>query len=168
MSYAPARRREYERERYQNDEQHRNRVKQYARAYYERNRDQLREQARKRMAERRITDGDAVRAQARERTRKYRADPTKSSEITERARVAHRIKVYNLPPEEYQRLLERQGGRCAICRRNDRALGVDHDHATGRVRGLLCNSCNTAIGHLNDDPVVLAAAIAYLTLKEAA
>ena len=61
---------------------------------------------------------------------------------------AIRIKsVYRLPDGEYERLLEAQGGRCAIC---DQAvagtIAVDHDHATGKVRGLLCSGCNTALG----------------------
>ena len=46
--------------------------------------------------------------------------------------------------EHYQTMLAAQGGRCAICRRlpNGRRLEADHDHVTGKVRGLLCNGCN--------------------------
>lgn len=43
-----------------------------------------------------------------------------------------------------------------------RPLVVDHDHTTGAVRGLLCSACNTGIGHLKDDPAVVAAALHYL------
>lgn len=59
----------------------------------------------------------------------------------------------------------RQGGRCAICRREPeqgRRLAVDHDHATGEVRGLLCKACNTALGMFRDDVASLARAIGYL------
>lgn len=61
-------------------------------------------------------------------------------------------------------LMEAQGGTCAICPRTD-DLCVDHDHATGVVRGLLCRSCNSGLGQFRDDPVLLAKAIDYLTRR---
>jgi hypothetical protein len=70
---------------------------------------------------------------------------------------------YNLTEEEYSVMLEKQGGTCAICfSKCTRALAVDHEHATGRVRGLLCNNCNRGIGHLKDDVAILVSAIKYL------
>ena len=75
--------------------------------------------------------------------------------------------------DEYVSLAEAQGGRCAICRQpethRDRSgsvqpLGVDHDHRTGKVRGLLCHSCNTALGYFRDDPALLTAAAEYVML----
>lgn len=70
---------------------------------------------------------------------------------------------------EYQRMLGAQGGLCAICRRPETStrsgrvkwLAIDHDHATGRVRGLLCHACNTGLGSLRDEATVTAA-LAYL------
>lgn len=57
-------------------------------------------------------------------------------------------KVYGLRPGEYQEMLDRQGGVCAICGKRPVTirLAVDHDHETGRVRGLLCRRCNRALG----------------------
>lgn len=53
-------------------------------------------------------------------------------------------KTYDLTPEQYDALLALQGGKCAICRARPKSkrLAVDHDHATGLVRGLLCSRCN--------------------------
>lgn len=64
-----------------------------------------------------------------------------------------------------------QGGRCAICKRpfasidakkRATSVRVDHDHATGKVRGLLCNPCNTGLGMFQDSIGVLEEALAYL------
>ncbi len=74
---------------------------------------------------------------------------------------------YGMTPEQYEEMLAGQGGVCAICKtfrawRNRNVLHIDHDHTTGRVRGLLCHWCNVAIGSLNESPDTLRAAIAYL------
>lgn len=77
----------------------------------------------------------------------------------------HRLRVYGLTPEDYDALLAKQDRACAICRepcRTGDALVVDHDHDTGAVRGLLCRTCNLALGYLRDDPDLIAAAAAYL------
>jgi hypothetical protein len=70
---------------------------------------------------------------------------------------------YGISVEEYEALLKRQGSTCAICRKEStQALCVDHCHITREVRGLLCRTCNLGIGHFNDDPRLLHAALAYL------
>lgn len=77
---------------------------------------------------------------------------------------------------DYEDMFEAQGGKCAICdqpetqKRNGvvKALAVDHNHETGKVRGLLCTDCNTGIGNLKDSLDVLKAAIAYLEQHPAA
>lgn len=82
--------------------------------------------------------------------------------------AAHRSKVkgtYGLADGEYEAMLARQYGRCAICnlRPRSKRLAVDHDHRTGRVRGLLCGSCNRRLlGAAHDDPAILRRALAYL------
>jgi Recombination endonuclease VII len=53
---------------------------------------------------------------------------------------------YGMEQEDYDELLESQGGRCAICGRPFGRVCIDHDHATGQVRGLLCNLCNSRLG----------------------
>lgn len=70
--------------------------------------------------------------------------------------------------EDYLKMLEKQNSVCAICKKVDMvngkqvALSVDHCHTTGKVRGLLCGSCNRGIGLLKDDPNLLNNAISYL------
>jgi hypothetical protein len=70
-------------------------------------------------------------------------------------------------PAAYRALLDAQGGGCAICRRDQPEPGVgglrvDHDHATGAVRGLLCAACTIGLAYFHDDPDLLRAALAYL------
>ena len=77
-----------------------------------------------------------------------------------------RFYKYGITPTEYVNMLERQGGRCAICDSPDHAAKdwqVDHDHATGYVRGLLCRPCNVAIGLMKDDVDRMKRAIEYLS-----
>ena len=73
---------------------------------------------------------------------------------------------YGLTADEYYKIFNKQGGRCAICGRNQSGLKVklmvDHDHATGRVRGLLCGDCNRMIGMFHDLSRLLAKAAYYL------
>jgi hypothetical protein len=85
-------------------------------------------------------------------------------------RTAQLKHLYGITPEEYSSLLEKQGHQCAICRTDScqtgRAFSVDHCHSTGKVRGLLCQSCNTALGKFNDDIERIHKAIRYLEASQ--
>jgi nitrate/TMAO reductase-like tetraheme cytochrome c subunit len=74
---------------------------------------------------------------------------------------------FGMSLEEYDQMLEKQNGQCKICGTdtpgNKGRFVVDHNHATGEVRGLLCWSCNVGIGHLQDDPSILLSAFNYLS-----
>lgn len=111
-----------------------------------------------------------------ERARAWRRDNPERERATKAAYVAagrkravdrrYQLKrKYGITPEEYDRLLDDQGGGCAICGRpprDDIALHVDHEHTTGRIRGLLCFRCNNALGDFDDDHDRLVAALVYL------
>lgn len=72
-------------------------------------------------------------------------------------------RVYGIDTEDFGEMLISQDGLCGICRRAVKNYVVDHDHATGEVRGVLCPLCNSGLGMFADDPSRLAAAIIYLT-----
>lgn len=75
---------------------------------------------------------------------------------------------YGMTEDDYLALYETQGGVCAICKQppvGNKGLGVDHDHNTGVVRGLLCMGCNTGIGNLRESPQIMLAAIDYLVTR---
>lgn len=87
--------------------------------------------------------------------------------------ASHRSRTkatFGLEPEEYERLLEFQGGLCALClqRPVSKRLAVDHDHRTGDVRGLLCSRCNhEALGALHDSLEFTLRVVRYLALPPA-
>ncbi len=89
--------------------------------------------------------------------------PRNRNKTYEENRIS-RIRIYGIDVPDYERMLEEQGGGCYICGKkpDKRALAIDHDHETGKVRGLLCSNHNRAIGLLNDDITILAKAIQYL------
>lgn len=82
-------------------------------------------------------------------------------------KVKNRLRKYGMTPADYDKRLAEQGFTCALCpteawETRDGVLHVDHDHETGKVRGLLCHHCNLGLGHFADDPDRLAAARTYL------
>lgn len=87
-----------------------------------------------------------------------------------RTHRANWLKQYGLTEEQYDAMVVAQEGRCAICRcaepggNGGKHWHIDHDHATGRVRGVLCSECNTGLGKFKDDPNLLEAAVRYLTI----
>ena len=72
---------------------------------------------------------------------------------------------FGLTIEDFDNMFKAQNGTCAICKEactRHKRLSVDHDHSTGKVRGLLCHRCNCAIGLLRDRSDLLETAAAYL------
>lgn len=74
--------------------------------------------------------------------------------------------AYNLTIEEFKLMIEKQNNKCAICCNILVKIHVDHCHKTGKIRGLLCPSCNKGIGHFNDSYAILINAANYCKKHE--
>jgi hypothetical protein len=84
--------------------------------------------------------------------------------------LRNRTNKYGITPATFRRMLTEQHGKCAIClaplgefSHSENLMHIDHDHASGKVRGLLCGRCNRGIGAFRDDASALQRAAAYLT-----
>lgn len=94
----------------------------------------------------------------------YQHEQKKKTRAAQRAK--YRFRAYGVTLAEIEAAFARQDGCCAICKSaldlNMRDAHVDHDHATGRFRGILCRSCNWGLGNFRDNHEALSAAISYL------
>ncbi len=98
--------------------------------------------------------------------RRYHQQHKDDPEYRRMRREAFLVYKYGITQPELDALLEAQKHRCAICggKRNGPGtrLHIDHCHDTGRIRGLLCTKCNTAVGLLDNDPERAELVAAYL------
>lgn len=104
------------------------------------------------------------------RTKNYSCRNCKNNYLTEwrkRNPGAYKEWKYGISQEEYEVLIEKQGDSCAICQTMEpggrhNTWHIDHDHVTGKVRGLLCWLCNSGLGKFKDDSYLLGKAVKYL------
>lgn len=88
--------------------------------------------------------------------------------VKQRHQELHLQRTFGLSLTDYDVLVTAQGGGCAICFGPPDYFGrfhVDHDHATGEIRGLLCQRCNRGLGHFRDNPDLLIEAAEYITCR---
>jgi hypothetical protein len=98
-----------------------------------------------------------------EKSRRRAYEQANKEELSARRQLGHLERRYGISRTDYQVLLAAQGGVCPVCgKRSKKTLCVDHCHATGTVRGLLCRQCNFGLGCLGDDQAAMIAALAYL------
>jgi hypothetical protein len=144
-----ARAREYQSTKYSKEQKAESR-----RRYRENHRDKLRKYMRERYAKKR----DEILAYNRER-RTHRPEVERDWYLRTE---------YGITLAQYNAMLAAQNGGCAICAGVDtkRRLAVDHDHATGVVRGILCENCNRGIGLFKDNPERLRRAVDYLVQSQ--
>lgn len=74
-----------------------------------------------------------------------------------------KAKSYGVSAEQFNQMMNEQKGHCKICKTLMFKPCIDHCHASGRVRGLLCGRCNSGLGYFQDDTVLLLAAVEYLS-----
>jgi DNA repair exonuclease SbcCD ATPase subunit len=99
----------------------------------------------------------------KEESKKYQQEYNRKNKTKVQGwRLTH---LYNISLEEVDALLIKQQHRCPICKRSlkETLRCVDHDHKTGKTRGILCSKCNLGIGHFEDDPDLLESAVKYLS-----
>lgn len=145
----PGKRNAYERKRHADDEAHRARVNDANKRSYQKHLEKQRLRSRTKQA-------------------KYRAlNPVDPAEDRARRRRNHLRRRYGLTPEQKEELFVSQDKQCAICGNpSPTRWAIDHCHKTGRVRGILCQSCNTGVGLFADNTERLKAAIKYLKAQE--
>ena len=132
-------------------EANRERLRKWGRDYYGKNR--------KKMLAQRRSERERNRDRYTETNRRYREANREVLSLKEKARR------YGLLLADLAELLRKQRGRCAACGdkfTDSKHQHVDHDHATGKVRGILCRGCNHALGNVNDDVERLLELVAYL------
>jgi hypothetical protein len=101
----------------------------------------------------------------KEDRRKYReANKEKMNKQSKEWYYAHKEELYGITKDIYNDMLEKQDYRCAICGVSFAVMKpcIDHDHTTGRVRGILCHKCNRGIGFLDDNPGLLRLAAKFV------
>lgn len=160
----------------------RDRILESQRAYVERNREKIKDSNRDRAQLERVTNPEAQLARERryaekhnerrlESSRKYKAkerakDPEAYLKRVRELRRAWSLRLRGVTPEQWEAMFESQGRACGICPATtptkDRFWALDHNHATGKVRGILCMHCNVGIGQFKDDPQRLRRAADYL------
>jgi len=111
-----------------------------------------------------LTNREQILSQQRKRFATMTLD--KKAKIRLASRKSHLKRRYDLTPEEYANLLISQDNKCAICSKDfDQTPCVDHDHKTGKVRGLLCLGCNVALGAWENNIELFYKAMQYLKEK---
>jgi hypothetical protein len=119
-------------------------LKEYQKEWYRRNKERV----------------SARRKEQYENNREYHIERTKNNALKRK---------YGMTLSDKQKMIEAQNSNCAICFKDlqlDKFSHVDHDHATGKIRQILCSTCNTGLGCFKEDTIVLQKAIDYLKKHE--
>ena len=114
---------------------------------------------------------DGLRNQCRDCRREYERRRSRSPENIEATRESRRRSVmkwrYGTTQDEVEKMVAAQNNRCLICNTEGEGQGmqrlcIDHDHNTGKIRGMLCRKCNAGLGYFRDNPTLIRTAASYL------
>jgi len=110
-----------------------------------------------------------TKAQNAEKSRRWREkNPERAAQVSASSRLLRR---YGITLLDKRRMMEAQGGACALCRRPLPSqlfnCVIDHCHKTGRIRGVICRSCNVALARFGDDASAINKLIQYLLPEQA-
>jgi len=133
-------------------EEQKERRRQYNKAYYAANTDAIKAKVNKWVANNRDKHNIKCSLWAKE------------NNTTESRREVWRKCAYGITTTDYEKMLQDQSGSCALCPEvpGDKPLCIDHDHASGKIRGLLCDRCNRGLGYFRDSVVSLRKAADYI------
>lgn len=138
-------------------------TKEYSQKYYLEHREHMLEMAKKNRLK---YNYKKTNEKAREYNKKYKKTHPEKFKLGIKR---NHLKQFGITVEDYNKMFDKQNGCCAICGKHQSefkiAFAVDHNHKTGKVRGLLCSRCNTMLGFASDNINILKAAINYLEIK---
>ncbi|MBT3735976.1 MAG: hypothetical protein HOG25_15110 [Gammaproteobacteria bacterium] len=129
----------------------------YDRAYYQANKEKIIEKNKKWRVDNKERSNELSKLRMRLRPPPPSDRKVKGMSMKE----YHRFNNYGISPEDYNQRYEMQDGLCMICGEKDIEV-VEHDHESGKVRGLACTTCNTMLGMAYDNPDILRAGADYL------
>lgn len=154
---------------YKSTEKTRAYYREYMREWKKKNGEKIKGYAKKRypkIKEKKAKYNKEWREKNREHVVEYYTEKNKTDKAKDGKYQSKIKKNFGLSLDEYNKMFEAQNGRCKICDRHQSEfnyrLGVDHNHTTGQIRGLLCKSCNSVIGYINDDSNIAKKMAEYL------
>jgi len=135
-------------------------------AWHKKYRDEHREEIRIRNKAWRIAHAEELKVYRKKYNDEHREE-IKAWQQTyqEKRKILARIRRYGITDIEFNTLLEKQGGTCAVCKMigwNGKGPHVDHNHKTGKVRGILCSNCNAAVGMMKDNRKIVQGLVEYM------
>lgn len=144
-------------------------IKEKSKEYYKNNKDKVIKYSRDyynspKGKEKRIRSTAIWKENNREKFDAYHKEYRNNPAYKKKLREKRLVELYKISLEEYENMFSKQNGLCAICNEvSIKLLAVDHNHITGKVRGLLCSQCNLAVGNVRERVDIIRSMLKYLS-----